>query len=121
LADILSTGVTAGVIEAIHSQLASRLQVVAVTAIVDGGISLGAFAALHFLANRHRGAHDVVRVQMHRWVLSPLHYLVGIGLQYALLSAGVRPGIGVLIAYWGSMAFVRLVHTVYGMRSGLFD
>ena len=120
LADIISTAATAVIIEAIDRRLPTPLAIVIVTALVDGAISLAVFAGLHMFANRARGVKDVFRVQVHRWVLSPLHYLVGSGLQFALLAAGVHTGIGVLVAYLTAVAVVRTIHTLYGKRSGLF-
>lgn len=120
LADIVSTAATALIIEALQARLTEPLALVTVTAIIDGAISLGVFATLHTYANRTRGFKDLLRVQVHRWILSPLHYLVGAGLQYGLLVAGVRAGIGVLVAYLSAVAIVRAIHTLYGKKSGLF-
>ncbi len=120
LADIVSTAATALVIEAIQARLPTALAIVIVTAIIDGAISLAVFAGLHTYTNKDRGMKDLLRVQVHRWVLSPLHYVVGAGLQFALLAAGVRAGIGVLVAYLSAVAVVRTIHTLYGKKSGLF-
>ena len=120
LADIVSTAGTALVIEALQARLPTHLIIVTATAIVDGVISLAVFASLHTYANRSRGMKDLLRVQLHRWVLSPLHYLVGSGLQFMLLAAGVRAGIGVLLAYLSAVAVVRTIHSLYGKKSGLF-
>ena len=86
LADIVSTAATALLIEAIQAKLPTPLSIVMVTAVIDGAISLAAFAYLHTCVNRDRGVKDLARVQVHRWVLSPLHYLVGSGIQYGLLA-----------------------------------
>ena len=89
LADIVSTAATALIIQLLQSKLPTHLVIVTVTAIVDGTISLAVFAGLHTYANRTRGIKDLFRVQLHRWILSPLHYLVGSGLQF-MLSGGWR-------------------------------
>ena len=120
VADVLSTAATALVIEVIHAKLRTPLGIVTVTAIIDGAISLAVFAGLHTWVNRDRGLKDLARLQVHRWVLSPLHYLIGSGIQYALLAWGVRASVGVLVAYWSAVAVVRTIHTLYGKRSGLF-
>ena len=78
------------------------------------------FAGLHTYGNRTRGIKDLFHLQLHRWILSPLHYLVGSGLQFMLLAAGVRAGIGVLVAYLSAVAIVRTIHSLYGKKSGLF-
>ena len=120
LADIVSTGITALVIEAVYPYLAGRLLIVAATLLVDGTLSVAVFVLLHTYANRARGLRDLVRVQVHRWVLSPLHYLAGGTLQYGLLTLGVRPGVTVVVAYLSAVALVRTVHTLYGQKTGLF-
>lgn len=119
-ADLSSTAATALIIEAIQGRLTTRFAIVAATAAIDGVISFAVFACLHLYANRHRGLRDLARVQVHRWILSPLHYLVGSGAQYGLLILGVRVSIGVLIAYWTAVVVTRTVHTLYGKMSGLF-
>jgi len=119
-ADFLSTAGTALVIQAIRAKLPTSLAIVTVTAIIDGAISLAVFAGLHTYANRDRGMKDLFRVQLHRWVLSPLHYIVGSGLQFTLLAVGVPVGIGVFVSYLTAVAVVRTIHTLYGKKSGLF-
>jgi hypothetical protein len=119
-ADVLSTAATAAIMEAVHSKLAGPFWILFTTALIDGAISLALFATLHWYANRQRGIRDLVHVQVHRWALAPLNYLIGSGLQYAMLRLGVRVGVGVLAAYWGAIAVVRTIHTIYGMKSGLF-
>ena len=120
-ADLVSTTATALIMEALRSRLPSRAAIVAVTAMIDGTISIIVFTALHTRANPTRGIKDVWRVQVHRWVLSPLNYLFGGGLQYALLISGARVGVSVLVAYFGALGVVRTVHTLYGKKSGLFE
>jgi hypothetical protein len=120
LADIVSTVGTALVIEAVQAQLPTTRAIVIVTSIVDGAISLAVFSSLHLYANRARGLGDLLRVQVHRWALSPLHYAIGASVQYGLLTAGVGAGISVLVAYLSAVALVRAIHTLYGQRAGLF-
>jgi hypothetical protein len=120
VADVVSTAGTALIIEVIRAKLPTPLAIVVVTAIIDGTISLAVFAGLHTYANRARGIKDLFHVQLHRWVLSPLHYLVGSGLQFTLLAIGVPVGIGVLVSYLSAVAIVRTLHTLYGRKSGLF-
>ena len=120
LADLLSTAITAMVIEAIQARLATPTRIVLATAIIDGTISLAVFASLHTCVNRDRGMKDLARVQIHRWMLSPLHYLIGISIQYGLLAVDLRASIGVLVAYWMAVALVRIIHTLYGKRSVCF-
>ena len=120
LADLVSTSATALVMEAIQGRLKTPLAIVIATAIIDGAISLAVFAGLHVYTNRARGVKDLVRVQVHRWILSPLHYLIGSGMQYVMLTMGVRVGIAVMVAYLSAVAIVRAIHTLYGKKSGLF-
>jgi hypothetical protein len=117
---VISTAGTALVVEVCRAWLPTRLAIVGVTSLVDGAISLAVFASVHLYANRSRGATDLVRVQVHRWILSPLHYVIGATLQLALLGAGLGPGVSVLLAYLTAVGIVRTVHTMYGKRTGLF-
>ena len=120
-ADVVSTAMTALIIEVIQKSLLSRSALIATTAIIDGAISLFVFAGLHYFANQNRGVKDVVRVQIHRWMLSPLHYLLASGLQYVLLGMGVEVGLSVLVAYLLAVIVCRLLHTLYGHKRGLFE
>ncbi len=119
-ADLIGTGITALIIESIQSKLNSPHSIVIVTALIDGTISLALFALLHLNANRDRGVKDLARIQVQRWVLTPLNYLVGGSMQYLLLTIGLRPSIGVVVSYVTALIFVRTVHTIYGKRTGLF-
>ena len=119
-ADLIGTGITALIIESIQSKLNSPHSIVIVTALIDGTISLLLFALLHLNANRDRGVKDLARVQVQRWVLTPLNYLAGGSMQYLLLTIGLRPSIGVVVSYVTALIFVRTVHTIYGKRTGLF-
>lgn len=121
LADLLSTAITAVVMDAAHGRFATRLGLVGGTSLLDGAISLVVFAGLHRYTNATRGFGDLFRVQIHRWILSPLHYVIGASLQYLLLAAGMRVGMTVLVAYLTSVAILRTLHTLYGKRSGLFQ
>ncbi|MFN7985809.1 MAG: hypothetical protein U0Q11_28530 [Vicinamibacterales bacterium] len=120
LADVMSTTITAVVMDVAQARFATRLGLVGGTSVLDGAISLVVFAALHRYTNADRGFGDLVRVQIHRWVLSPLHYVLGATLQYLLLAAGMRVGVTVLVAYLTSVALLRTAHTIYGLRTGLF-
>jgi hypothetical protein len=120
MADLLSTAVTALVMDAVRGRFSTRLGVVSGTSLLDGAISLVVFAGLHRYTNAARGLGDLFRVQVQRWVLSPLHYVIGASLQYVLLEAGMRVGVTVLVAYLTSVALLRTIHTIYGRRSGLF-
>ncbi len=121
LADLLSTAITAVVMDAAHGRFSTRLGLVSGTSLLDGAISLLVFAALHRYTNATRGFSDLFRVQVHRWVLSPMHYVIGASLQWALLAIGLRVGFSVLLAYMTSVALLRTMHTLYGRRTGLFQ
>jgi hypothetical protein len=121
LADILSTAATSVVIEAVHEKFPTPPELILATALIDGAISLSLFATFHLYANRHRGLRDLAQVQVHRWILGPLNYAVGSGIQYGLLRLNVRPSIGVLVAYWTALAVARTVHILYGRQTKLFE
>lgn len=64
---------------------------------------------------------DASLIQFERALLSPLYYLTAVGLmQYLQDVQDVRPGFAVLIAYPAGLSVTRIVHTLWGLRSGTF-
>ncbi|MFG0286023.1 MAG: hypothetical protein ACF8R7_16520 [Phycisphaerales bacterium JB039] len=63
---------------------------------------------------------DATLVQLERAILSPLYYLTAAGLMKLLQLGDVRPGLAVLIAFPTGLILTRVLHTVWGLRSGSF-
>ena len=92
----MSTTITAVVMDVAQARFATRLGLVGGTSVLDGAISLVVFAAPIDTPNADRGFGDLVRVQIHRWVLSPFALRAGEPRCNALLlAAGMRVGVTV--------------------------
>ena len=63
---------------------------------------------------------DATLIQFERAILSPLYYLTAAGLMKLLQLGDVRPGLAVLIAFPAGLILTRVLHTVWGLRSGSF-
>ena len=63
---------------------------------------------------------DATVIQLERAILSPIYYLTAAGLMKLLQLGGLRPGLAVLIAFPIGLIFTRILHTVWGLRSGSF-
>lgn len=102
-------------------------------------LDVAIFAGLHWIANHWRpskpqtrkeelqlGAaapphlEDTAKVQLERAVLGPLYYLIAAVGTEALQRGGMHPSWAVLIAYPFGLLVTRVLHTVWGIRSGTF-
>ncbi len=63
---------------------------------------------------------DATLVQIERAILSPLYYLTAAGLMKLLQLGGTRPGWAVLLAFPAGLILTRVIHTIWGLRSGRF-
>lgn len=64
---------------------------------------------------------DASLIQFERALLSPVYYLIAVGLmQYLQDGQGMRAGFAVLIAYPAGLVVTRVLHTIWGLRSGTF-
>lgn len=96
------------------------------------------YYALHWVANHwnphgHHPKHaerprerrfirDATRVQAERIALVPLFMIVAMGGMWALQSyAQVSASWAFVIAFVSAMVITRVVHTVWGLRSGTFE
>ncbi|QKK08045.1 MAG: hypothetical protein HND58_07565 [Planctomycetota bacterium] len=101
---------------------------------VDMVVDVIIYYALHWFANhwnppwkrardaRHKRSffRDASVVQFERAILSPLYYLVAMGLMYALQHRGMAHGWAFVVGFASGLLVTRVVHTVWGMRSGRF-
>ena len=111
----------------------------AFSVITDIILDVAMFAALHWIANFWRplkgkterekmqlGAaapphlQDTARVQLERMVLSPLYYAIAASGTELLQRMGMHPSFAVLIAYPVGLLVTRILHTIWGYRSGTF-
>ena len=127
-ASLLSTGLTALLIEFLTSWTLWIGIIVVLTAVVDAIFDVLLYALFSYYSASHSGnvrmfsfLHDLTRVQGHRIFLAPLYYACAVLLQSSFLMMGTRRSFSVLFAYLLALLFTRLLHTLYGLRTGLFD
>jgi hypothetical protein len=129
LAGVVSLALTSGVLALSRAWIEGAAWVAVGTAVVDGVFDVAVFALLHWLASRRgwrfdagRGSivRDTARLQLHRFVLAPVFYLVSLGGHAGLMSSGLDRVPAAWIAYLGALLLTRTIHTVYGLRTGLF-
>ncbi len=64
---------------------------------------------------------DATIIQLERIILSPIYYVIAGGLTYAFQHAGLRPGLAFAAGFCIGIVCTRIVHTVWGLRTGRFD
>lgn len=103
--------------------------IVILSYVVDGIIDIGIFALLHAALYHHwlkdrsftkMLAQDLALIQAHRLILSIVVTVISIGGHYLLLKQGVARVPAFLIAYVTAIAAARTIHTIYGLKTGLF-
>lgn len=102
---------------------------------VDMVVDVLLYYALHWLANhwsppwkRSRNAspqrsffRDASVVQFERAILSPLYYLIAMGLMYVLQKfGGMAHGWAFVAGFTFGLFVTRIVHTAWGLRTGRF-
>lgn len=105
--------------------------------VLDTTLDVCVYYALHWMANnwnphghlpkhaerpkKRRFIHDATRVQAERMALVPLFMIVAMGGMWALQKfGGVSASWAFVIAFVSAMLVTRVVHTLWGMRSGTF-
>ena len=74
----------------------------------------------HFNHSKKIVAMDFALIQSHRIVLSILYYVLAGSIQFALMHAGFYRTPAFIIAYIFALGITRMIHTWYGLRTGLF-
>ncbi|RME52413.1 hypothetical protein D6783_04810 [Candidatus Woesearchaeota archaeon] len=124
LASALAAVLTAPIIEVLEEHLRSIALVVLSSLVIDAIFDFSIFSLLHWFANKSlqgtRFLRDVLTLQKQRVFLTPLFYGVATGTQTALLVLGRGAGFSVVVAYFLAILVTRCVHTLYGLKCGLF-
>jgi len=108
--------------------------------VADVALDVGLFVALHWLANHwrpirartsreHRELHavapphlaDTAQVQLERIIISPLYYILAAAGTEGLQRLGVHPSWATLEGYIASLCVTRVIHTLWGLRSGSYQ
>lgn len=115
-------------------------------AIIDGLVDVVLYYTLHWLANhagrakppqrmpmprpdrprgrRHRGSffRDATGVQLQRLALSPIYYGVAMLLMFVLTKWNyLSDGSAFVVSFAVGVLTTRVVHTIWGLRTGLFE
>ncbi len=145
-ANIIAAGLlallpTAGIVwvarNLIESENAWLFTLISVMADICADVSI--FFALHWVANHWRPIPGKTKkeraaleakppsfirsaslVQFERALLSPLYYLIAASLMRFLLHHGYQAEHAVFIAFPTGLIITRIVHTIWGLRTGLF-
>jgi hypothetical protein len=135
LANIPSTIIAMFVSVALERAGYAKATIALVAILVDLVIGILVQTWLHYIANREqfirKGAFDrrsftkdAIHVQITCIPSNLIFYPVAGWLHYALMAGtlGVAFSAGVAnqIAYWGTLIVTRAIHTVIGLRTGLF-
>ena len=121
-AGVLAALLTALVMDSTEQFFMSMTTIVIVTASVDAVFDIFLFSMLHRWANprQQKYMRDIATIQTQRIVLSPFFYLVTTSTQTGLLMLHVGRGASVAISYLGAVILLRTLHTLYGIKHGLF-
>ncbi len=143
VAGILAMGITVGVMHVAERAgilkwlddvlpVSYELIINALTFLVDVIADVAVYYVLHFLANhmprrspRPKGpgyadmsfVRDATLVQFERTVLSPLLYVIALGLQHALLKGGHTVAFATAVGFSAGIAAVRVLHTFWMLRN----
>lgn len=126
-----------GWVRAERLHLGAKAIISGVTFVADLFFDLSIYYALHWLAN-HSGKQkrqkrletladaavesvpffkDATKVQFQRLVLSPLLYLLWLGLQFTLMSAlHIRPVLATIIGFVVGITTTRTIHTIWMLK-----
>lgn len=92
---------------------------------IDGIIDFALFGLLHLWANNHHERrvflNDLFRLQGQRMVLAVLFFGIATGGHLFLMMEGLTRTTAFVLAYVGALVITRVVHTVYGIKTGLFE
>ncbi len=97
-----------------------------IDALIDGGI----FIILHGFLNKKQIINggissslkrDIFRIQAERMVLSVFYFVFAVGGHYILIMNGLGRTAAFALSYIFALALSRYIHTLYGLRFGLFE
>lgn len=131
IASVCSTLILAYPIGVLSMMMGTHfMDIVLLSYILDACLDFGIFAVLHSLSHKdqiHRFIpsralrRDLIRLQVHRIILAIIFFGVATSSHYWLLMQGYAGGKAFVISYLGSLVFTRIIHTLYGLKSGLFE
>jgi hypothetical protein len=76
------------------------------------------------LSINKRGARPISQIESQQKVgliMTGLFFLIAMFLHYILMEAYIERTTAFIVGYLASLAICRSIHTLYGLRNGLFD
>jgi len=66
-------------------------------------------------------ANDILIIQKQRIVLTGIFFIFATGGHFILINLGILKTPAYIISYISSIFITRIIHTLYGLKTGLFD
>ena len=130
LASTLSTLLAAYPVYWMSTLLDSYRGIVVFSFAVDSVMDAFLFSALHLLVHRahllnkparYRLYKDLFTIHQHRGILSVVFFAMATSAHYFLMEpGGLAATPSFILAYLSSLLVTRTLHTLYGIRTGLF-
>ena len=126
LASLLAILISSYVVDLTYGLFESMLAIVMSAYLIDASIDFVIFVILHALSNNGNELKplvaDIGKIQSHRIVLAAIFFLIAISLDYVFMSLlGLERAYSFIFAYTFALLVTRVIHTVYGLKTGLFD
>ncbi len=126
LASLLSILISSYIVDATYYMFSSMLSIVLVAYFIDAVADFIIFSILHGIVNNGSGFKpfilDVGKIQSHRIVLAVIFFLIATSFDYAFMSLiGIGRTYSFILAYTLALIVTRVIHTIYGIKTGLFD
>lgn len=142
-AGVVSTLLVSGILWLLHDVFRLGWPTWAYTGfgvVADVVLDVSLFVALHWVANQwrpldpgsgreRRELHavtpphlaDTAQVQFERIVISPLYYVLAAAGTEGLQRLDVHPSWATFVGYIASLGITRVIHTLWGLRSGTYE
>ncbi len=117
----------------------SNLHITLIAGVSDAIFDVLIYYALHWVANHWRPLRpktraevaerrakkpsffrDATLVQFERALLSPVYYVVALGLKFTLLQRGMEREWALVVAFVSGIFVTRVLHTIWGLSTGRF-
>jgi hypothetical protein len=126
LASLLSILISSYIVDLTYGFFESMLVIVLSAYFIDSLIDFAIFAALHGIVNNGNGFRplimDIGKIQAHRIALAVIFFLIATGLDYVFMGFfGIERAYSFIFAYTFALLVTRVVHTIYGLKTGLFS
>ena len=117
-----------------------KIWVIVLTAgIADAVFDVLLYYALHWVANNWRPLkpksakdeafhkakkppffRDATLIQFERAIISPIYYVVALGIKYWMLTNGYERELALVVGFVAGIFVTRMLHTIWGLYTGRF-